>query len=350
MAENRTERATPRRRREARKKGQIARSRELPPAFTLMAVLLFFSFFASTFMQELQLICHNLLRWSFRPNLSVFEIQSLFQTAIYSILRAAGPIMFIAVIASVVSNLAQGGLLISAESLSPKFENLSPIKNVKKIFSKNSLSELFKDLLRLIVLTYLSYGVIQDELPAISQMMTSDVRQVAGKLAEVVYRIGIRSGIFLLVLAIADYAFQYYLFEESLKMTKQEVKDELKETEGNPIIKGRIRRMQREMARRRAVADVPTADVVVTNPTHYAVALKYNKDEMAAPRVVAKGKDFLAQRIKEIARKHDVPIVENPPLAQSLYKSVEIGQEIPVSLYKAVAEILAYIYRARSVM
>jgi flagellar biosynthetic protein FlhB len=160
----------------------------------------------------------------------------------------------------------------------------------------------------------------------------------------------IRVAVMLIVLAIADYFFQKYRFTEQLKMTKQEVKEEFKETEGDPITKGRIRRIQREMARKRMMADVPTAEVVITNPTHYSVALSYKMESMDAPKVIAKGVGFLALKIRELAQEHGIPLVENKPLAQTLYKSVEIGEYIPSNLYKAVAEILAYIYKAKNAL
>jgi flagellar biosynthetic protein FlhB len=175
-----------------------------------------------------------------------------------------------------------------------------------------------------------------------------DVRQFLHWTALISYQVLIRVGVAMAILAVFDYAFQKHRFMDQLKMTKQEVKEDFKETEGDPLTRGRIRRIQREMARKRMMAAVPEADVVVTNPTHYAVALSYEMEEMEAPKVVAKGVGFLALRIKELAQKHDVPLVENKPLAQTLYKTVEVGEYIPASLYKAVAEILAYVYKARN--
>jgi flagellar biosynthetic protein FlhB len=253
-------------------------------------------------------------------------------------------------ITSVFANMMQGGLVFSAESLGFHFEKLNPQKGVGRIFSKNGLVELLKSLVLLIAVGIISYQVVSQHLPLYPRLILMDVRRLLYWTASISYEVFIRVAVLLIVLAIGDYFFQKYRFTEQLKMTKQEVKEELKETEGDPVTKGRIRRIQRAMARKRMMADVPKADVVITNPTHYSVALSYQMESMDAPKVVAKGVGFLALKIRELAQEHGIPLVENRPLAQTLYKSVEIGESIPSDLYKAVAEILAYIYKAKNAL
>jgi flagellar biosynthetic protein FlhB len=197
------------------------------------------------------------------------------------------------------------------------------------------------------MLSIMSYQTIVKRLPLYPRLVLMDVRQLLYWISVIAYEVFLRAAIFLFILSLADYAFQKHRFLEGLKMTKQEVKDEHRDTEGDPLIRGRIRRIQRELARRRMMAEVPKADVVITNPTHYAVALAYKMESMEAPQVTAKGVGFLALRIKELAQQYRIPIVENKPLAQTLYKTVELGRFIPPHLYRAVAEILAYIYKAK---
>jgi flagellar biosynthetic protein FlhB len=260
------------------------------------------------------------------------------------------PILLAVVVFSVSANVLQGGLAFSAQSLGFHFEKLNPKNGLSRVFSKNGLVELLKSLVLLSAVSIISYQVISQYLPLYPRLVLMDVRKLFHWTAYISFEIFLRVAILLIILAIADYCFQRYRFTEQLKMTKQEIREELKETEGDPTTKGRIRRVQREMARKRMMSEVPNADVVITNPTHYAVALSYKMDAMAAPMVVAKGVGFLALKIRELAQEHGIPQVENKPLAQTLYKSVEIGQYIPANLYKAVAEILAYIYKARSIL
>jgi flagellar biosynthetic protein FlhB len=250
--------------------------------------------------------------------------------------------------AGVVSNLIQTrGLKISGHPLIPKFNKLNPIKGFSRIFSKNSVMELFKSLFKISVVTLISYFTIQgrwDEIPLLMGFAVGKTLEFMGSVAiEIMFKVLL----FMIFLALVDYAFQRFTYLENLKMTKEEVKDERKETEGNPQIKQRIRTVQAEMAKRRMMSSVPEADVVVTNPTHLAIAIKYDREKYSAPTVVAKGAGPIAQKIRDVARDNQVPIVENKPLARVLHKSVEIGQQIPDSLYKAVAEILAYVYRLK---
>jgi flagellar biosynthetic protein FlhB len=258
------------------------------------------------------------------------------------------PILVTIMFAGVVSNLIQTrGLKISGHPLMPKFNKLNPIKGFSRIFSKNSVMELFKSLFKITIVTLISYFTIKGRWDEIPLLMGFGVGKTLEFMGNVAIEIMFKVLLFMIFLALVDYAFQRFTYLENLKMTKEEIKDERKETEGNPQIKQRIRTVQAEMAKRRMMSSVPEADVVVTNPTHLAIAIKYDREKFSAPIVVAKGAGPIAQKIRDVASDNQVPIVENKPLARVLHKTVEIGQQIPDSLYKAVAEILAYVYRLK---
>ena len=346
--ENRTERPTIRRLQKAREKGQVARSKEVPAAAVLLGGLLFLSYFGSRMLQDLQGQLREFLRLCPPRDFSIAFVSSLAFRATMQVVLLIMPLMLAVCLVGIASNIVQGGLLFSWHQLGFRFEKLKPTNGLSRLFSKNGVVELLKSLALVLLISYISYQVIVEHLPLYPRLVLMDAGQLLYWTGTICYQVCIRVCVFLVLIAIADYAFQRYRFLEQLKMTKQEVKDEFKEMEGDPLTRGRIRRIQREMARKRMMTAVPTADVVITNPTHYAVALTYDMETMAAPQVVAKGVGFLAIKIKELAQKHEVPIVENRSLAQTLYKTVEVGAFVPVTLYRAVAEILAYIYKTRN--
>jgi len=265
----------------------------------------------------------------------------------WGVVRLAGPVMGLTFIVALGASFAQGGLVLASEPLKFNSDKVNPAKNLQKVFSKRGWVELAKSLALISVVIYLAASVIWNYLEVFQSMIVMDIRMIVSTWGSTVYSIGIRVGIFMGVVAIGDYLFQRYSHEEGLKQTKHEVKEDMKDTEGQPLVKARIRRLQREMARKRMLSAVKTADVVITNPTHYAVALKYELHEMSAPLVVAKGQDFMAQKIKEIAGKEKVPLFEDVELARTLYKTVEVGDAIPTELYKAVAQILAYVFKMK---
>lgn len=347
MANNRTEKATPKRRRDSRRKGQIARSRELPAAAGFLGSVVALSFFGPSMQIQFQNLLAQMVKRSFGDAGTIPAARALLIEGAQACLWIAAPMLAAGMVGSLIANVGQGGIVLTAEPLKPKFKNLNPAENIKKIFSKNGLFELLKSLAKFLVVGYLVYGAISDSLPLVGRMSVMPLGETIRIFSTLVFRIAYRTGIFLFIIAAADYGFQRYRHEEQLKMTKQEVTDEMKETEGNPQVKGRIRSLQRALARRRMMAEVRKADVVITNPTHFAVALSYRREKMAAPVVVAKGADFLAKKIREIAREHQVTLIENPPLARALYNTTDIGQAIPSDLYQAVAEILAYVYNAK---
>jgi flagellar biosynthesis protein FlhB len=346
---DRSEKPTPRRLQKAREKGQVPRSREVPAALILLGGLLVLSYSAQAMVGTLGIEMRDLLRMRTPAELSVDFLNNLARQVAGRIVIVLAPVMGGAFLISILSNLIQGGgFTMSGHALGLHFEKLSPVNGLSRVFSKSGTVQLVKSVFLLIVVSIISYQVISKHLTLFPRMILMDVRQLLYWTGSISYEVLLRVAIFMVILAAFDYAFEKYRFLEHLKMTKQEVKEEMKEMEGDPLTKGRIRRIQREMARKRMMADVPKADVVITNPTHYAVALVYKVDSMDAPKVVAKGVGFLALRIKELARQHDIPTVENKPLAQTLYKTVEVGEVIPATLYKTVAEILAYIYKARA--
>ena len=346
--DGRTERPTGRRLQKAREKGQIARSREVPAAAILLGMLTLLSFFGQNLLGILQSQMRDFLRLRVPAEINISYLRGILSSIALLMATAVVPLMVAAAVIGLAANVAQGGLAVSWEPLGFHFDKLSPRSGLSRIFAKAGLMELGKSLCLLVVVGVISYQVVSQYLLLYPRLVLMDVRQFLHWTALISYQVLIRVGIAMAVIAVFDYAFQKHRFMEQLKMTKQEVKEDFKETEGDPLTRGRIRRIQREMARKRMMTAVPDADVVVTNPTHYAVALAYEMEEMEAPKVVAKGVGFLALRIKELAQKHDVPLVENKPLAQTLYKTVEVGQFIPATLYKAVAEILAYVYKARN--
>ena len=345
---SKTEKPTARKLRKAREKGQIPRSREVPMAATMLGMILILYYFGSNIVLGLQGEIHHYLRFNIPEEFTVSVITDFFKDSAFRMAALLVPVFIAILIISVASNAAQGGLAVSANTLKPKFNKLNPIQGVKKIFSKSGLVNLAKSLVLITAVGIISWQVIRDNMTMYPRLILMDVRQIFYWATTISFKILIRVSILMIFVAMADYIFQKYQYKQQLKMTKQEVKDEYKEMEGDPTTKRRIRQVQLNMARKRMMADVPNADVVITNPTHYAAALSYKMDSMDAPKLIAKGANLLAQRIKDIAREHDIAIVENKTLAQALYKTVKVGNYIPYDLYKAVAEILAYVFKARN--
>lgn len=346
--QERTEKATPKRRDQARKKGQVAQSREVSSVLILMTALGFFYFAGSWMFWNLSEfiggVYQNLdtLRLNTAADVSAFSVD-IFKK-LFSILI---PFFLPILIAAALANIGQIGFEIHGEPLRPKLTKLNPIAGVKKLFGLRSLVEAAKSIIKILIIAGIAYGLIKGEMERFPPLMQLSVGEILIFIAQTAFKILFVVCLALIILAFFDFLYQRWQYEKNLKMTKQEVKDEHKQTEGDPKIKGRIRKAQLEMAQRRMMEAVPEADVVITNPIHLAVALKFEASEMLAPTVIAKGSGHVAERIKEIARSHQVPIVEDKPLAQTLFKMVEIGEFIPVELYRAVAEILAYVYRIK---
>jgi flagellar biosynthetic protein FlhB len=345
-AGERTEAATPRRLKELRDKGRVVRSADLIMAGGLMAGFLVLQSFGGAAAAELRGDMERQFSTLMRADFTDATLADLWLGVGMLFFRVTAPLIALTVVGAVL-NVGQTGLAINGRGLTPQFSRMNPLEAAKRIFSLHGLVELGKTLLKAGLVAFVLYHVTVESIPALAALAAADLRTTGPQLAALTMRLGMISAAALLALGVLDYGYQRWDFIRSSRMSKDEIREEFKQTEGDPKIKGRIRQLQRKLATRRMMQDVPKADVVVTNPTHLAVALAYRAGEMGAPRVVAKGADAVAQRIKEIAREHDVPVLENKPLARALYASVEIGTEIPIELFQAVAEVLAYIYALR---
>jgi flagellar biosynthetic protein FlhB len=345
--QERTEQATPRRREEARNQGQVARSNELSSVAILLAGLLALSGLGAYMYRGLAEFTVKLLTDGFAIQLDLGNASAyLADWAGSSALIAAPLILVLAAVAFLV-NYAQVGAVFTAKPLAPKLNRISPLSGVKRLFSGRGLAELAKSLFKIAVIVYLTYLTIAGEAANYVRFLDLEVGQLFSLSGELILKLGYRIILALLVLSVLDYAFQRWEFEKSLRMSRQEIKEEFKQQEGDPQVRARIRSLQREMSRRRMMDEVPRADVVVTNPTHVAVALRYDPGEMAAPKVVAKGQRLIAEKIKELARQAGVPLVEDQPLARALFKAVQVGDTIPDELFKAVAQVLAFVYQLK---
>jgi len=347
--QEKTEPATPKRRQEARKKGQVAQSREIPSAMVLLSGLGFFAFSGSwmfvSYSEFMGGVLQNIGSMSFDSS-SVYPLLLEVFERLFMVLM---PLMLAVLIAGVAANLLQIGFLFTGEPLVPNLNKLDPVKGIKKLFSLRSLVELVKALLKVLFVGGIAFLLLRGELETIPSLMQMGVGDILSFIGRVAFKICFYTCLVLIALSALDYAYQRWQHERELKMTKQEVKDEFKQREGDPTVKARIKRVQREIAQRRMMEMVPEADVVITNPTRLAIALKYEAEGMVAPKVIAKGAGFIAERIKEIAGEKGIPVVENRLLARTLFKLVEIGDFIPENLYRAVAEILAYVYRLKGI-
>lgn len=346
FAQEKTEKATPRRRQKARERGQVFSSRELNSAFILLASFILLRLIGKNIVINMTQFFEHFLTDSIKRE-DIFTqngiITLLYETLSF-ISKVVLPIILGVFSVCLISNYIQVGFVFSMEPISPKLERINPLEGLKRIFSRRSLFELVKSIFKIILITYVVYTVINNYKNLFPLMLDMSLADSLSLILSIAFDIGIKAAITLLIMAVFDYFYQWYEYETGLMMSKQDIKEEYKEVEGNPQIKSRIRQIQRQMARSRMMKDIEKADVVITNPTHYAVALAYNSAMHSAPVVLAKGVDKLAERIKEIALREDIPIVENKALAKTLYKTVEVGDMIPESLYNAVAEILAFIY------
>lgn len=341
--DSKTERATPRRRQKAREKGQVPRSRELSAGLAAAAALAILAWKVPGFAATWKSLLRDSLAFAEMGESSVARPGWHALRSFEAVAWAAGLSWFTAVMVSV----AQGGVVVAPSSLSWRAERMSPAAKLKQLFSVTALSNLLKSLIPVSAIVALGVNVVVRDWQAALHLPYRGGWQVTLFLVQRLGEIGWKAALVLLVWSGADYLFQRFSFERDLRMSRQELADEFKETEGHPTIKARIRRLQRQVRRRRMLKDTEKATVVITNPTEFAVALEY-RPEMAAPVVLAKGRNLLAQQIKQVARWHGIPQLENPPLAHALYRAVEVGQSIPPKLYAVVAEVLAFIYRAQA--
>ncbi len=347
FAGEKTEKATPKKRQDSRKKGQVAKSQDMNTAINLIAVFGVL-IMTGSFMYE-QIV--GLMKEFFQQMMLEELTEENLQVMIYEVLKMMGltlaPVLATAVVAGVIANIMQVGFMFTTESIQFKLDKLDPIKGAKRIFSVRALVELLKSILKISIVGFVAFFVLwnrMDEIIVLSHLPVSDAIVL---IADISVKVGLYAAIALFCIAILDYMYQKYDFEKNIRMSKKDIKDEYKNSEGDPLIKSKIKQKQRQMAMQRMMQEVPNADVVITNPTHFAIALKYDDTKSDAPLVVAKGVDFVAQKIKYIAKENDVIMVENRPLARALYDQTEVGQAIPEEFFKAVAEILAFVYKTK---
>lgn len=340
----RTEPATPRRREEVRRRGQVARSVDVNSALILLSILIFVRYAARYLLVPVLDTSSVLFRNAHNFSFSTESVSSYAASFLLILAKILAPVLVIAFVVALVSGLFQAGFVFSASPLAPTLDRMNPVTGFSRIFSTRSSVELLKSFFKIVLVGYVAYAGVRGEIGRFPSFTDASPLAAALFFGDLAYRIGLRIVLLLLFLALVDYAYQRYEFEKSIRMTKQEIRDELKQLEGDPLLRARIRQRQREIARRRMMMEVPRADVVITNPVHLAVALRYDPVSMAAPAVIAKGQRLIADRIREIAASHNIPIVEDPELARVLFKDCEVGSVIPGELYRAVAEILAWIY------
>lgn len=345
MAGEKTEKATPKRKKDERKKGNVFLSQEVVTIFTLLGVFYTLKMMMPSILKTLEEAVRQFSDLAASmTELSSGELRSYFISLIIVFARTALIPLLVCGLLAIIATMLQTRMLFSPQAFGFKAERINPMKGLKKIFSMRSFVELLKSLLKISIILYVLYSVIRSELLLMPQMMHMSFMQALSKTGSIIMSIITTAGLTFIFVAGADYLYQWWQYEKNLRMSKQEIKDEYKQTEGDPQIKGRIRAMQQQRAKRRMMQNVPTADVVIRNPTHYAVAIKYEQDIGRAPRVIAKGADSLALRIIAVAEENAVTVVENKPLARGLFESVELDHEIPERFYRAVAEVLAFVY------
>ncbi len=343
----RTEDATDRRRRKAREKGQVCKSVDLSAAVVLLTGFLGLYMYRKHYLYSLLGCLRRCFMLEDYIRVDADFFYGLSNMLILEFGKIILPSLLVGFLTGLLVNLAQVGFLFTTQPMTPKPEKFNPINGVKRIFSVKSLAELVKSIIKLLILAYMPYRHIRDNMPVFLNMMDMDLRQSLFLLAMIIFKIAIQIIVLLFIFSLADYGFQKWQYEESIKMSKYDVKQERKEIEGDPKIKAEFRRRQMQLSMRRMMAEVPKAEVVITNPTELSIALEYNQELESPPRVVAKGAGFIALRIREVAREYGVPIQENKPLARALYSSCEPGDFIPLELYQAVAEVLAHIYQIK---
>lgn len=349
-----TEPATQKKLTDARKEGKVARSKELSSAFGLIVLFLclkvFVSYVGEKFLGMFDLIYGNMPDFVKinEGSMTAAAASSLIYQVLIQMLLTMLPFLIFGFAVALLVSIIQVGWTVSAKPMKPELSKFNPINGFKRMFSKDSLFELVKSIFKVGIIVYIAYTAIRDNESKLFVLYDISLKQAVGLVGNFVIDVGLKISLVYLVIGIADFAYQKFKFKDDMKMTKQEVKDEYKNTEGDPQIKGRQRRKMQEVSQKRMMQDVPKADVVITNPTHLAVAVQYDADASPAPIVIAKGADFVAQKIKEVAKDNQIEIVENKPLARMLYANVDIGAQIPPELYQAVAEVLVFVYKAQN--
>lgn len=345
FAGEKTEKATPKKREDERKKGKVGKSQDVNTAILLLFTFMILAFYGGTMKQHMLALYSYTFTEYIHWELTTDTIMLIFSEVIIEIAKAIGPVMIVALLAGVIANVLQIGLLFTTEPLKFDLKKIDPIQGAKRIFSIRALVELLKSLFKIVLIGAVTFTIIlmyKDEMMMMAYKSADSALAFFGRVA---ITMALAATVALFFLAIFDYLYQRHDYEKNMKMSKQDIKDEYKNMDGDPLIKSKIKEKQRQMAMQRMMSEVPSADVVITNPTHYSIAIKYDESKASAPYIVAKGADLIAFKIREIAKAHNVVIVENKMLARSLYNVIEIGDVVPEDFYKAVAEVLAYVYR-----
>jgi len=343
-----TEKATPKKKRDAREKGQVFKSAEMVSSLSLIIMFAVFSIFGTAIVDNLRLLLISSFSYSAIPDtITVLSVGTAFLNALKYFFLIMAPLFLAAFFSALILNILQVGFLFSTKAIQPKLDKISPAEGFKRLFSIRTVVELVKSIIKISIVGIVAYSAYKTEFAKMPQLMSQNVLLSSQQFVKMILSVAFKIAIALAIFAPLDYLYQRWKHNKDLKMTKQEVKDEYKLTEGDPQIKGKIRQKQREMSNMRMMQSVEEADVIITNPTHYAIGLSYDEKKHDAPMVVTKGKDYLAKKIKEKAKELSIEMVENRELAQSLYVYCEIGEEVPEDLYKAVAEILAYVYNLK---
>jgi len=336
--------ASPQKIQRAREDGNIAKSQDLSSGIALAVALLGIVIFGPSIMDTLLGAGRYYLQNAPELTPDKHTLTEIATSALWVVALCTLPIALLLVVTGVLTNLAQVGLLLTAKPMTPKFSRIDPISGMKRFVTLRSLVDLVKSILKLVLVILVVWIALRDRVDEILMLMAMTLMGVLNGVSALVYSVWWRIAAAMILLGIFDYGYQRWQHLQDLRMTHQEVRQESKELEGDPQIKRRVRQLQRQMATQRMMKDVPQADVIITNPTHFAVALRYDMAEMETPVVIAKGARKVAEKIREIATEHDVPIVQKPELARALYKSIEVGDRIPESLYRAVAEVLSFVY------
>lgn len=350
MAEDKdekTEQATDARRDEFRKRGQVASTRELATALVILVSAGLLYVLGSFFLTHIREIFNRCMSGELLVLIQEDHAIEVFHYLGAKLVFLLGPVFAIAMVIGIASQVIQTGFIHVEDAFSPDLNKLNPLNSLSRIFSMKGVMDVFKSLLKIVIIGTAMYFLLKSEASMVPYLSGYSLEQLFGYIGKVLFKLFLGVGIFILVLAVADYFFQRWQLEKEMMMTKQEVKEEHKSREGDPLIKARIRKIQREIATRKMLTEIPKATVVITNPTHIAVVLKYT-DKLPAPQLVARGADHMAEKIKEIAREHNIPVLENKPLARTIYKTMKLGQVIPKELFVAVAEVLSYVMRLKN--
>lgn len=350
FAEEKTEKATPKKKEDVRKRGQVVKSIEINSAFVILSSFFGLMMFGKYINTNIEKIFNTYISMGYDVDgfYTKSNICNLCNELIIKMILTCAPIFLFILLTGITVNFMQVGFLFTSKAIAPKLSRLNPVEGFKRIFSMKGIVEFLKSLIKISVIAGIAYSIMSKKINEVPNLMLLDVNSAVIYFCRVIFDIAIKSGLALAGLGVLDFIYNWWEHQKNIRMTKQEVKDEYKQMEGDPKIRAKIREKQRQIGMRRMMQNVPKADVVITNPTHYAVALKYDQNENNAPVVLAKGEGYIALKIKEIAKKENIHIVENKIIAQALYKTTEVGQEIPPELYQAVAEILAYIYRLKN--